>query len=127
MTSVEFITEELKKLHTNFSSSNIRYELNVYTSTHIIEITPVEFYNNETYMASELELEDLFLIKYPKENILFISTDSLNKISNPIFEIYCEKIGSFTAGFLISDLISFPKQCDSEYLVAGENNYALAA
>ena len=51
MTAKEFITEELKKLHSKFSSSNIRYEYNVYTNTHIIEITPIEFYNNETYMA----------------------------------------------------------------------------
>mgnify|MGYP003624719850 CR=1 FL=1 len=127
MTSVEFITEELKKLHTKFSSSNIRYEFNVYTSTHIVEITPLEFYNNEIYMSSELDLEELFINEYPKENIIFVSTDSLNKVSNPIFEIYCEKTGSFTAGFLISELTSFSKQCDNEYLVAGENNYALAA
>ena len=87
MKAKEFITEELKKLHSKFSSSNIRYEYNVYTNTHIIEITPIEFYKNETYMASELELEDLFSSEYPKENIIFISTDSLNKVSNPIFEI----------------------------------------
>jgi hypothetical protein len=127
MTSVEFIKEELKKLHIRFSSSNIRYEFNVYNATHIIEITPLEFYNNETYMASELELEELFLNLYPKESILFVSTDSLNKVSKPIFEIYCEKTGSFTAGFSVSDLISFQKDCDNDYLIAGENNYALAA
>lgn len=125
MTSVEFIKEQLKKLHIRFSSSNFRYEFNRYTNTHIIEITPFEFYNNETYMESELEFEESFLSQYPKESILFVSTDSLNKVSKPIFEIYCEK--TFNAGFSVSDLVSFQKECDYDYLMIGENNYALAA
>lgn len=128
MTSVDFIIKELKRIHSLFTTSNIRYEFNVSTKTHLIEVTPFEFYNSESYMNAELELEDKFDYDFPSENILFVSDESLSKISNPIFEIYSEQVGKIRADFyVLSDFVDFNDCCENDYHVAGENNYALAA
>ncbi|MDY0090015.1 MAG: hypothetical protein RBR78_06580 [Flavobacteriaceae bacterium] len=128
MTSVDFIITELKKLHNKFITSNIRYEFNESTKIHFIEVTPLEFYNSDSYIDSELEFEDLFKERFPEEDVVFISEDSLNKIVFPVFELFAEKTGRFTADCIVlHNTIDFQGINESEYLIAGENNYALAA
>lgn len=128
MTSTDFIIKKLKEIHNLFKSSNIRYEFDSFCKTHLIEITPLEFYNSENYINAELEFEDLFALKFPSEEIVFISDDSLNKINDPIFEIYSYKTGTLLADFnVLSDLVLFNEITDNVYQNAGENNYALAA
>ena len=92
MTSIDFIINELKSLHNKFTSSNIRYEFSNSSNTHLIEVTPLEFYNSDSYMECELDLEDNFFRNYPSEDLIFISDQSLSKITNPIFEFYCISI-----------------------------------
>lgn len=126
MTSIEFIISELKSLHNKFTSSNIRYEFSKACNTHLIEVTPLEFYNSESYMEYELNLEDKFIENYPLEDLIFISDQSLNKITNPIFEIFCEKVGGFRTDFIVFPSFDFDS-CQNVYEQMGENNYALAA
>lgn len=128
MTSTDFIIKKLKEIHNLFNSSNIRYEFDCYSKTHLIEVTPLEFYNSDCYINAELEFEDLFNLQFPSENIVFISDESLNRIKDPIFEIYSSKKGTLLADFnVLSGLVLFDESLDNEYQNAGENNYALAA
>ena len=128
LTSIDFIIKELKSLHNKFTNSNIRYEFCNSSNTHLVEVTPFEFYNSETYMEAELGFEDLFLDKFPNEDLVFISEQSLSKISNPIFELFSEKTGFFRTDFIVdSSFSNFIDICEDDYHLTGENNYALAA
>lgn len=128
LTSIDFIIRELKSLHNKFTNSNIRYEFCKSSNTHLVEVTPFEFYNSETYMEAELDFEDLFSENFPNEDLVFISEQSLSKISNPIFEIFSEKSGFFRTEFIVyPSLSSFVDFCEDDYQSIGENTYALAA
>lgn len=128
LTSIDFIIKELKSLHNKFTNSNIRYEFCKSTNTHLVEVTPIEFYNSESYMEAELDLEDLFTENYPNEDLVFISEQSLSKITDPIFEIFCQKTGGFRTDFIVFPTFSdFVDTCEDEYQNMGETNYALAA
>ena len=128
MTYIDFIIKELKSLHNKFTNSNIRYEFNNSSNTHLVEVTPLEFYNSEIYMEHELDLEERFFEFYPLEELVFVSDQSLSKISNPIFEIFCEKVGGFRTDFIVLPTFSdFVDSCQDEYQYMGETNYALAA
>lgn len=128
LTSIDFIIKELKSLHNKFTNSNIRYEFCKFSNTHLVEVTPFEFYNSEIYMEAELDFEDLFLDNFPNEDLVFISEQSLSKISNPIFEIFSEKTGFFRTDFIVyPSLSTFVDICEDDYHLMGENNYALAA
>ena len=124
MTPIDFIISELKNLHSKFTNSNIRYEYS--NSSHLVEVTPQEFYNSDRYMQYELDLEDRFFEIYPSEDLIFISDQSLSKITNPIFEIFCEKVGGFRTDFIVFPSSDF-EFCQNEYERMGETNYALAA
>ncbi|ENA1802815.1 hypothetical protein ABF179_002227 [Flavobacterium psychrophilum] len=128
LTSIDFIIKELKSLHNKFTNSNIRYEFCKSSNTHLVEVTPFEFYNSETYMEAELDFEDLFSDNFPNEDLVFISEQSLSKISDPIFEIFSEKSGFFRTDFIVYPyLSSFVDFCEDDYQSMGENTYALAA
>lgn len=128
LTSIDFIIKELKSLHNKFTNSNIRYEFCKSSNTHLVEVTPFEFYNSETYMKAELDFEDLFLDNFHNEDLVFISEQSLSKISNPIFEIFSEKSGFFRTDFIVyPSLSTFVDFCEDDYQSMGENTYALAA
>lgn len=65
---------------------------------------------------------------YPNEDLVFISKQSLSKIKEPIFEIFCQKTGGFRTDFLVFPTFSdFIDSCEDEYQNMEEINYALAA
>jgi len=85
--SVEFIKEKLGLLANAFKTITIRYAYNDAISTHIVELTPEEEYYNNTaldkcWIPISLEFKTLF----ENEDITFISSDSILKISDPAFE-----------------------------------------
>ena len=88
MNSKKFIQKELKLLASWFSEAKIRYEYRENTHSHIIEITPLNFYeNDESYRQEEAGIENEFEKLFPAENIVFISENSLTEIKNPEFEV----------------------------------------
>jgi hypothetical protein len=128
MKAVDFLINSLEILHEKFPTCNIRYEFLDNSSTHLVEVTPIQFYNDEEYMNEELFLEEEFSSLYPSEDIVFISEDSLNKIENPILELYGEKVGSIIAEFSVdNDCLDFSEYIVEDYKNENENNYALAA
>lgn len=125
MIAVNYIINQLKTLHYKFPNSNMRYEFRENTKTHLIEVTPLEFYNNESYMNAELELEELFLKEFSEE-IIFISSDSLTKIIQPNFEIFRVKEVIFELNFNSEyNLNSFQELFQNNYETT--NNFSLAA
>jgi hypothetical protein len=125
--SYKFLEKRLRELFTQFPKSNIRYEFISNRLTHLIEITPLSFYHSDRYKQSETDLEDEFELMFPKENILFISDESLNKINEPNLELFSEIHGRFcllSGNSTQSATYSF-LNFSPEFV--GEDNYALAA
>lgn len=59
MKSVDFLINSLEKLHKQFSNCNKRYEHINNPNTHLVEVTPVEFCNdNDEYINEELIFEE---------------------------------------------------------------------
>jgi hypothetical protein len=128
--SINFIEKHLSILFDKFPKSNFRYEFRENRDLHLIEVTPLHFYNNDSYMYCETEFEDEFELLFPQENLIFISQDSLNKIRNPRFELLAEKEFIFKHSF--EQFSSYVMNCDNDSdaffaEIAGVNNYALAA
>lgn len=130
MNSVKFLEEKLKELFLLFPKSNIRYEFRPNRNSHLVEVTPLNFYYNDKYKLAETQIEDQFEENFPSENIIFISENSLNKILTPDFELISQVRGKVC---LLSDNLATPPynfiNLSPEFVFeyVGENNYALAA
>lgn len=121
----KFIEEKLKMLFDSFPKANIRYEHRENTNTHLVEVTPLFFYNNDNYRIIETEIEDEFEMLFPSETIIFISENSLNKICEPNIEHLGERKGKVC--LIQTDLVNSYSFTNFSLQYAGENNYALAA
>lgn len=82
-----FVIERLKDIHKKFDNIKIRYEIDNYDDTHIIEILPSKLYENKKYMDEEIKLIYDFSCRYKEQDIMFISKNSLTEIKKPIFEL----------------------------------------
>lgn len=83
-----YIKEKLRGLHNRFFDMKIRYEFNEGLNIHLIEVLPLSLYEgNQEYILAEMELEEEFHSLFPQEEILFVSTDSLNQVENPDYRL----------------------------------------
>jgi len=129
MKAKEYLKNKLAELSSMFSDIKIRYEFRTNTNSHLVEVTPLFFYeSNQEYLIAESEIEDEFEFLFPSENIIFISESSLTEIKEVEFEF----------GIIDTDKITFDNYSfNIEFEVKGyssvietiESNekYALAA
>lgn len=55
---------------------------------HKVKVTPIFFFwNNANYIKKEALFEKRFLDRFPDENIIFISEDSLTELHSPEFDL----------------------------------------
>lgn len=134
MTSLNFLKERLQEIVNNFNDVTISYEYLEYSNTHIVELYPVEiFENDKRYMELEVSLENDFNNLYPNEEIVFVSENSVTRVENVqesftsenrLFIIHCmteeEDCGDDCDCYRPYDFLNVPTQNK-------ENNYALAA
>jgi hypothetical protein len=86
MKSTDFLKLAIDNLVNENPSIKCRYEFDVHSCAHLIEVTPFSVYeSNEKYVENESEIIFSFIDNFPNENICFISNDSLVKISNPSY------------------------------------------
>lgn len=122
----EFIKIRLREIYETVKSISIKYEFREQENTHLIEITPLsEFNDNSQYIELERDFLYEFNDQYFPATILFVSEDSLNKVTVPEFSL-----NMFRNVFSLKQ-VKTEKVWDinllSTKLTAGENNYALAA
>ena len=126
MNPKEYVSEKLNILFSKFGWIQIRYENRKSTNSHIIEITPLSFFEeNEDFMIEEERFEKEFESLYPGENIVFISEKSLTKIDKTdlAFGIVPFVFDNTLDSIEVKVTYGYSKNC-----YAGENyNYALAA
>ena len=83
-----FIIDNLKKIHALLKSVSLKYEYDKYSMMHIVEVMPLETYEKkESYINQEIDLTNQLADKYPTEEILFVSEDSLTKVNVPSFTL----------------------------------------
>lgn len=88
MLAKEFIFEKLTTLAQQFPGVTIKYDFDSMIKTHIVELSPIsEYYNNDLLTDNWIEIAKEFLEKFPTEDISFISTDSILKVTNPEFTL----------------------------------------
>lgn len=127
MKPVDFIVDTLKELHVKFPNCHIKYEFDELINVHIVEVLPLSFYENEEYMEYESDLFESFSELFPSEELLFVSEDSLNRVTHPSFEIHSEQIGELKTDFLEFPTPSFIGSHDESYQPKEMSNFALAA
>jgi hypothetical protein len=126
MTSVQYLEILLKDLFSKFPSGNIRYEYRPNRKSHVIEVTPIDLFDDEDYKLAELLLEQKFETEFPQESIIFVSTNSLNRVTSPILELLGEK--KLTLCIRINSEEQHPIDADQNNTqYAGEYNFASAA
>ncbi len=87
MKAKEYIINKLTELSTLFTDIRIRYEFRINTNSHLIEVTPLCFYeSNQDYLIAESNIEDEFESLFPSENVVFISENSLTEIKEAELE-----------------------------------------
>lgn len=88
MTSKEFLIKELNRLYKEIKGIKIKYQFDEIINAHLVEVLPKDiFENNENYIKLENAIYSKFKRKFSDEEILFISEDSLNKISQAEFQL----------------------------------------
>jgi len=87
--SKDFVIKKLNNLFETIKGVKIKYEYRDYLSAHFIEVMPLEtFEDNNTYLLAEMAIQDEFEQLFGGiEEILFISSDSLNKIKDVQFSL----------------------------------------
>nr|AOE10631.1 hypothetical protein [uncultured bacterium] len=125
MNSVNLITRELRSISKYIEGIEIRYEFDKVNLIHLVEVKPLDlFENNTAYLDKEIEIEDKFFKLFPKENLVFISEDSLCKINNPDLELplKIKYENEIKPSFHFDELFNL-----NIIEVEETNNYALAA
>lgn len=127
MRSVDLIIKELKHISNTIEGVEIRYEFDKCNLIHLIEVKPLDlFENNSAYLDKEIELEDKFFELFPKENLVFISEDSLSKIENPdlILPLKIKYENEISTPLKFNGIFGL---FDLDSVIEESNNYALAA
>lgn len=128
MTARDYIEEKLTLLAKKFIDIQIRYEYRANTRSHLIEIIPLSFFEeDEAYFKEESAIEDEFEQLFPSENIVFISEGSLTVIKKADMELGYQK-----STFIINlDQLNISAYIEvlgfSEDIQSQDFNYALAA
>jgi hypothetical protein len=124
MNSKEYLTEKLSKISEIFAHLSFRYQFDSIDQTHIIEVKPLEDFNtNESYVDYEAELTFAFDQQFFPESVMFVSEESLTKVTKPEFEILPDKISMTLENFFDQfkfrgiDQLAIPC-CNIEYRLA---------
>lgn len=88
MLAFEYIKSELKDFINGFPKTRVRYEIDINSNTHSIEVVPNEIYHlDKDYINWENLFFDKFINKFPDQNICFISDDAIVGLDKVDFEI----------------------------------------
>ncbi|MBA7553273.1 hypothetical protein ES705_45863 [subsurface metagenome] len=126
MNAQEYINSKLNSLIKLFPELTFKYKYDKVKLIHIIEVEPLsEFKNNKEYLISEADFVYEFDNTYTPETILFVSEESLTRVNQPDIIIKSNNFGSFIYNLIDEHDIFF--DFESSDIIAGENNFALAA
>lgn len=125
MNAKDFLELKLRNLLSKFEEIKVRYEYRSNTRSHLVEVVPLNFFEeNKEFFIEETKIEDEFEKLFPSENVIFISDNSLTEIKEVQFKLGYNNI-SFVNNCLSIDFIVKGYIESANYQTI--NNYALAA
>ena len=133
MNSREYLKGELENLIKIFPQLKIKYQFDDFEKVHLIEVLPLcDFDNNEEYQNAEAEITFEFEKIFYPETVLFISEESLTKVTKPEYELNYSKLDNYILEELIISSEEFVSQTNFNFKhmedYSGDKyNYALAA
>lgn len=130
MEAKKFIIKKLQELHTMFPMLSIKYKYDEYTLMHLVDIMPlIEYENNQEYIKFETDLSFEFDNMFYPHSVMFVSADSLTKVSNPELTIDPVVIENFVNDTCVgsSGSENFTVGCLDCTFKVTNNNYSLAA
>ena len=84
----DYIIDRINDLVSAFPCFKVSYQIDNYSNSNYIKVIPKEdFESNLEYQKFETELIIDFIEKYPFDEIVFVTDDSLIDIEEPIYEI----------------------------------------
>ena len=120
-----FLLENLKSLANSFPGVSFRYEYEKSFKEHIIEVSPLETYdNNEAYGNAEYALINEFIKLFPTDTVAFVGEESLIKIKLPTHIIKSKLIISSWMNEINFNNFTIPIK---EIMITENTNYNLAA
>ena len=124
MDSKTFIKNKLNQISEIFPELTFRYQLDINNQTHIVEVKTLEAYqSNNDYVQLEADFMFDFENRFFPETILFVSEDSLTKITEPEYIIQKDL---FVNPPLKANYF-FALDMEELFCVVTEDNYSLAA
>lgn len=107
MTPKEYIVIELKSFINDFPQTRVRYEHDLSSETHFVEVVPNQIYHLDAdYVKWECNFFDNFINLFPSENVCFISDDAIVGLQNIDFEIYGKEfVSPFTVNSGVMSLL----------------------
>jgi hypothetical protein len=88
MNHIEYIKGKIDELMAMFPEIQIRYENHFISNTNLIEIDPIEFYeNSEEFQKWEDETVFEFIDRFPDQTITFISKNAIVGIDKVDYEV----------------------------------------
>lgn len=124
--SQQYVIKKLNELFSSIQGIKIRYEFRDYLSAHLIEVLPCKvFEDDHDYLLAEMSFQDGFEKRFgTNEEILFISSDSLNEIKESQYSLgyevieIIEKTPVFTHSYRTFGLGLEVNQEDTSYALA---------
>ncbi len=83
-----YLREKFDILIESFPGIKIKYEIKKRDyDNHIIEILPIEMYENKKYMEIESDISFEFEQLFQEDEIMFVSEKSLTRVKNPVLTL----------------------------------------
>lgn len=101
--STNFIIKFIDSISQKYLGSRFRYEFIESSGTHIVEVVPSDLVLKDVDFADEqFSFVNDFLMKFPGENICFVTENDLVKIENPSYQTITQ-----SGVFQQSDFLNF--------------------
>ena len=127
MKSKDYLLDHLNNLVTKFPGISISYQFLKDINTHLVEVSPLSEYNeNLDYKNAEADICYEFDETYTEETLLFVSEDSINRVTVPEC-IVSGLLFGLQPNVSVNKPAETSNEYNSEYTSAGNSAFALAA
>ncbi len=103
LSSINFIKENLNEIVNNFPYVKCSYGIDEFDETHIIKVTPKEYFELDEFLIFQKKIIDNFIKFFPEQGVFFISDNDDIDIENVIYEtegiLYKLAVKSLTYNF----------------------------
>ena len=93
-TEQKLVIKIIDSLASKHGEMSFTYEYNECLNEHLVEVEPLEKFNEKNYLLDEVDVIAEFIASFPDKALSFISNDPYIKVENPIYQTGNIKIKS---------------------------------